>query len=141
MPLPVVKYNSKELDLLARLMRAEAESDGKTGMMLVGMVGINRVRANCLDFKNISSIYQMVFQSPGGFESVRKSYFYQGARESDKKLAKKVINGELFEPGKRALWFFNPGDTSCPAQWFNQWNSGKYKTHCFYAPVENENCY
>lgn len=137
----IVKYNSKELALLARLMRAESESDGQTAMMLVGMVGVNRVRAKCLDFTDINSISSMVYQSPGGFESVRKSYFYQAARDIDKKLAKKVIDGELFEPGKRALWFFNPYSNSCPAKWYNQWNSGKFKTHCFYAPVENENCY
>jgi len=109
--------------------------------MLVGMVGVNRVRANCLDFKNINSITSMVYQSPGGFVSVRESYFYQPAREVDRKLAKRVINGELFEPGRRALWFFNPYSTSCPATWFNQWNSGRFKTHCFYSPVVSENCY
>ena len=73
----VVKYTSKELDLLARLMRAEAEGDGQKGMLLVGNVGVNRVRARCLDFKNINTIENMVFQSPGGFEATQKSYFYQ----------------------------------------------------------------
>ena len=53
----VVKYTNKELALLARLMRAEAEGDGKKGMLLVGNVGINRVRARCLDFKNINTIW------------------------------------------------------------------------------------
>lgn len=52
----VVKYNNEEIALLARLMRAEAEGDGKMGMLLVGNVGINRVRGNCLDFKNINTI-------------------------------------------------------------------------------------
>ena len=37
----VVKYTKKELDLLARLMRAEAESEGELGMLMVGNVGIN----------------------------------------------------------------------------------------------------
>ena len=73
----VVKYTKKELELLARLMRAEAESDGELGMLMVGNVGINRVLANCLDFKKITSIEQMVFQRPGGFEATLYSYFYQ----------------------------------------------------------------
>ena len=68
----VVKYNNVEIALLARLMRAEAEGDGKMGMLLVGNVGINRVRGNCLDFKNINSITIMVYQSHGGFEATTK---------------------------------------------------------------------
>ncbi len=63
----VVKYNDMEVKLLARLMRAEAESEGVQGMLMVGNVGVNRVRASCLDFKEITSISQMVYQHPGGF--------------------------------------------------------------------------
>ena len=94
----VVKYTQNEVKLLARLMRAEAESEGDLGMLMVGNVGINRVLANCLDFKNITSIEQMVFQRPGGFEATLYSYFYQPAREKDIKLAKRVIKGEKFYP-------------------------------------------
>ena len=137
----VVKYNNEEIALLARLMRAEAEGDGKMGMLLVGNVGINRVRGNCLDFKNINTITKMVYQSPGGFEVTTKSYFNQRAREIDKKLAKRVINGERFSPAKTALWFYNPFGEGCKASWFGQWNSGKYKSHCFYQPLKSENCY
>ena len=137
----VVKYTKKELDLLARLMRAEAESEGELGMLMVGNVGINRVLAKCLDFKKITSIEQMVFQRPGGFEATLYSYFYQPAREIDKKLARRVIYGEKFYPATRALWFYNAGSNDCRAKWWNQWNSGRYKSHCFYAPVESENCY
>ena len=137
----VVKYTKKELELLARLMRAEAESDGELGMLMVGNVGINRVLANCLDFKKITSIEQMVFQRPGGFEATLYSYFYQAPREIDKKLARRVINGERFFPATKALWFYNAGNDDCRAKWWNQWNSGRYKSHCFYAPVESENCY
>lgn len=137
----VIKYTSAEVALLARLMRAEAEGEGQKGMLLVGNVGVNRVRANCLDFKNINNINDMVYQSPGGFEATHKSYFYQAAREVDKKLAKRVINGERFSPGTTALWFYNPFGASCKAQWWGQWNTGKYKNHCFYSPLESENCY
>lgn len=41
-------------------------------MLMVGNVGVNRVLGNCLDFNNIRSIRDMVFQSPGGFESTQK---------------------------------------------------------------------
>ena len=61
-------------------------------------------------------------------------------QEADIKLARRSLNGERHSPATRALWFYNsPGD--CSAQWWGQWNSGRYKSHCFYAPVESENCY
>lgn len=136
----VIGYNEAEVKLLARLMRAEAEEDGKMGMLLVGNVGVNRVRANCLDFKSITSITQMINQHPGGFESTLYSYFYLPARKSEISLARKVINGERFSPATRALWFY-ASSYGCRASWYGQWNTGKYKSHCFYAPLESENCY
>ena len=135
----VVRATSNELDLLARLMRAEAEGEGDLGMLMVGNVGVNRVRTSCLDFENIRTIEQMVFQSPGGFEATQKSYFYQRARESDRRLAQRTINGERFHPATRSLWFFDPGENNpCPSQWYGQWNSGRYKAHCFFSPTEEE---
>ena len=62
----IVKYTEKELELLARLMRAEAVGEGNLGMLMVGNVGVNRVIADCLIFRDIKTISQMVFQSPGG---------------------------------------------------------------------------
>ncbi len=56
-------------------------------MLMVENVGVNRVRVNCLDFKNIQNLDEMVFQSPGGFETTQKSCFDQRAREGEKKLA------------------------------------------------------
>lgn len=133
----VVPYNEQEVELLARLIRAEAEGEGRLGMLMVGNVGINRVLADCLDFNNIRSIQQMVFQSPGGFEATQKGYFYQRAREVDIELANRVIAGERFHPATNSLWFFKPNG-SCPSQWFGQWNSGRYKSHCFFHPLASE---
>lgn len=130
----VIAHNEAEIELLARLMRAEAEGDGELGMLMVGNVGVNRVLADCLDFVNIRTIEQMVFQQPGGFEAVKKGYFYQRAREQDKRLARRVVRGERFHPATYSLWFFNPYD-SCPARWYNQWNAGRFKSHCFYNPA------
>lgn len=135
-----IKYTNEELKLLARLMRAEAESEGKLGMLLVGNVGVNRVKARCLDFSNIRTIESMVFQHPGGFESTLYGYFYQPARSQDITLAKRCVKGERFSPATTALYFYAT-ENGCSAQWWGQWNSGKYKSHCFYSPVESENCY
>ncbi|MNI03724.1 Cell wall hydrolase CwlJ [compost metagenome] len=50
---------------------------------MVGNVDVNRILADCLDFKNIRTMNQMVFQSPGGYESTQKGYFYQKARKGN----------------------------------------------------------
>ncbi|WP_050613384.1 cell wall hydrolase [Bacillus testis] len=129
----VIPYNEEDVKLLARLMRAEAEGEGELGMLMVGNVGVNRIRANCLDFKQVTNMNQMVFQSPGGFEATQKGYFYQRAREQDIELARKVIKGNRYHPASYALWFFRP-EGDCPPTWYNQANSGRYKNHCFFEP-------
>lgn len=133
----IVSYNSKELDLLARLMRAEALSEGNLGMLMVGNVAINRVIGNCIDFKNIRSITDMVYQSPGGFSSINSSLFYSSPTKNELRLAERVIDGETFYPATNALWFYAPGTNNpCRTTWFNQANSGRYKNHCFYRPSQ-----
>lgn len=131
----LVNYTTKELDMLARLMRAEALGEGNLGMLMVGNVGINRVIADCLDFKNIKNINQMVNQNPGGFSGVKSQLYYSTSTTTEKNLAKRVIKGEYFHPATNALWFYAPkSGESCKATWFNQRNAGKYKNHCFYEP-------
>ncbi|MGN1400918.1 MAG: cell wall hydrolase [Bacillus sp. (in: firmicutes)] len=133
----VIPYTEEDVKLLARLIRAEAEGEGDLGMLLVGNVGVNRVRVDCLDFKDIRTVSQMVFQNPGGFEATQKGYFYQPARESDMALARRVLNGERFWPGSYALWYFRP-EGDCPPSWYNQALEGRYKAHCFFAPSGDE---
>lgn len=134
----VIKANTNDVDMLARLIRAEAEGEGDLGMLMVGNVGVNRILSDCLDFKNIRSMRDMVYQSPGGYEAVQKPYFYQRARDKEKRLARRVVNGERQHPASNSLWFFRPTG-ACPGQWFNQRNTGRYKAHCFFAPTP-QNC-
>ncbi len=132
----IVKYTDKELELLARLMRAEAVGEGNLGMLMVGNVGINRVIAKCLTFKDITSISQMVFQSPGGFSGTSSSLFYGNPTELEKSLAKRVVRGEYYHPATNALWFYAPSNgDDCKSTWWNQNLSGRYKNHCFYKPA------
>lgn len=133
----VIKATENDIKVLARLMRAEAEGEGELGMLTAGNVMVNRIRANCLDFKDVNTIDRMAFQSPGGFEAVHKGYFYQGAREREIRLARKLVSGKRYHPAEYSLWFFRP-EGPCPAQWFNQWNSGRYKLHCFFTPLASE---
>lgn len=132
----VVKATNSDIDLMARLLRAEAEGEGVRGMQLVGNVGVNRVRGNCSDFKNIRTIPQMVYQEHA-FEAVQHGYFYQRAREKEKRLARRSIAGERYWPAKFSLWYFRPpGD--CPPTWYNQPLVARYKLHCFYQPRAGE---
>lgn len=133
----VVKARQSDINLLARLLRAEAEGEGTLGMLLVGNVGINRIRSNCSDFKGLRTIPQMVYQ-PHAFEAVTHGYFYQQAREKEKRLARKTINGERYWPAKFSLWYFRPPG-ECPSTWYGQPFVSRYKLHCFYEPT-GETC-
>lgn len=131
----LVKYTDKELEILARLMRAEAIGEGDLGMLMVGNVGINRVIANCLTFKDIRTITDMVYQNPGGFSGTESPLFYGNPTEKEKQLATRVIRGEYYHPATDSLWFYAPKTgQSCTSTWWEQDLAGRYKNHCFYEP-------
>ncbi|MBN8193266.1 cell wall hydrolase [Bacillus sp. NTK074B] len=136
--MPRVKYTDADVALMARMMRAEAEGEGKQGMLYVGNVIVNRAKAECLDFKKVRSIRQVIFQVQGGnysFEAVQKgNLFYNRARSVEKKLAKKNLDYWAMHPAKFALWYFNPY-APCPPTWYDQPFSGQYKNHCYYEPA------
>lgn len=135
----IVKYTTSERDLLARLMRAEAIGEGELGMLMVGNVGVNRAIVNCLTFKNIRTIQQMIYQNPGGFSGVDSPLFYSSPTNAERALADRVLNGEYYYPATNALWFYAPEkDKNCTPTWWNQSLSGKYKNHCFYEPASGE---
>lgn len=130
----IIKYNSKEKDLLARIMRAEAQGEGDLGMLMVGNVIINRALVNCLTFKNISTITQAIYQ-PNQFTGTDNPIFFSNPTTTEQRLAERVLRGEYFHPATNALWFYAPktGD-NCTSIWYDQALSGRYKNHCFYIP-------
>ena len=131
----VISYTSKDLDLLARLMRAEAVGEGALGMLMVGNVVVNRALTTCLDFRNVDTIYEVAYQSPGGFSGVYSSLFQSAATTKEKELAQRVLKGEYYYPATNALWFYAPGSgQNCVSIWYNQRLAGRYKNHCFYEP-------
>ena len=131
----IIKYTTKERDLLARLMRAEAVGEGDLGMLMVGNVGVNRVLANCLTFKNIRTITDMIYQDPGGFSGKDSPLFFSNPTTSQQRLADRVIRGEYYYPATSALWFYAPPTgESCKQTWWEQDLAGRYKSHCFYKP-------
>src|SRR5574344_93728 len=134
----IVKYTTKEKDLLARLMRAEAVGEGALGMLMVGNVVVNRVLVDCYVFKDINTLERAIYQNPGGFSGTSSSLFYGGSTTKEKDLANRVIRGEYFHPATNALWFYAPGNTSCKTSWYNQPLAGKYKNHCFYQTIPGD---
>lgn len=135
----IIQTTTKERDLLARLMRAEAVGEGDLGMLMVGNVIVNRAIANCLTFKNTRTISEVAYQSPGGFSGVNSPLFFSNPTTLEQNLADKVIRGEYFYPATNALWFYAPGtNQSCKSTWWDQELSGKYKNHCFYKPAPGE---
>lgn len=135
----IIKYTDKERDLLARLMRAEAIGEGDLGMLMVGNVIVNRVLANCLDFKNVDTISKVIYQNPGGFSGVDSPLFFSNPTTVERNLADRIIRGENYYPATNALWFYAPKTgEACKTTWWNQYNSGRYKNHCFYMPAINE---
>lgn len=132
----IVSYNSNERKLLARLMRAEALSDGNLAMLMVGNVIINRTIADCLTFKNVRSISDVIYQK-NQFSGINSSLFVGNPTAKELELADRILRGEYYHPATNSLWFYNPGlNKPCPSFWYDQKTSGKYKSHCFYVPYE-----
>lgn len=130
----IISYTDTDLDLLARIMRAEALGEGDLGMLMVGNVIVNRALANCLTFKNVNSIYDVIYQ-PNQFVGTKGSLFYGSATSTEKQLAQRILRGEYYFPATNALWFYAPPkDTSCQSKWYDQDLAGRYKSHCFYNP-------
>ncbi|MCL1697356.1 cell wall hydrolase [Lysinibacillus sp. BPa_S21] len=136
--MPRVKYINSDVDLVARMMRAEAVGEGNQGMLYVGNVIVNRVIAECPDFKDLRTINDVIYQVQGGnysFEAVQKgNMFYQRARPNERRLAKLTLDYWREHPAKFALWYFNPY-APCPPTWYGQPFTGQFKNHCFYEPA------
>lgn len=130
----IVKYNSKERELLARIMRAEAVGEGNLGMLMVGNVVINRVLANCLTFTNVTTITDALYQA-NQFSGVDSPLFFSNPTTSELNLADRILRGEYYYPATNALWFYAPSaNESCKITWYDQDLAGRYKSHCFYNP-------
>lgn len=129
----LVNYTTKELELLARIMRAEALNEGNLGMLMVGNVVTNRVVANCYTFKDVDSITDAIYQK-NQFSGINSSLFQAKPTNLEKQLAERVLRGEYYYPATHSLWFYAPGNNTCQNTWYSQPLAGKYKNHCFYRP-------
>lgn len=130
----LIEYTDSDVILLARIMRAEALSEGELGMLMVGNVIINRLIANCHTFKNLRTISDVIYQK-NQFVGTSSSLFQSNPTSQERELAKRILNGEYYYPATNALWFYSPSKgSSCKTTWYNQKLAGRYKNHCFYNP-------
>lgn len=131
--MPRVKYIKSDIELLARIMRAEALGEGEIGMLLVGNVVVNRVKAQCGPFKKQTTVRDVIYQKYQ-FEGVGTPLFKASPTSKEKKLAKMCLDYYTKWPAKKALFFKNPGkNVPCPKTFFGPF-IGKYKLHCFFGP-------
>lgn len=130
----IIKHNTKEKELLARLMRAEAVGEGNLGMLMVGNVIVNRGLANCLTFKNVTTISDVIYQE-NQFSGKDSPLFFSNPTTAELNLAERILKGEYYHPATNALWFYAPSSgVTCKTTWYDQALSGRYKSHCFYNP-------
>ena len=134
-----IKYTTKELHTLARLIKAEAVGEGNQGMLLVGNVVVNRVVAKCSNFRNTNTLTKVIFQK-NAFEGTKSKLFQTGFTSSQKKLAQRVVNSWRGHPATRSLFFYAPGkNRRCKDNIYCPYK-GRYKNHCFYQLKNMSKC-
>ena len=129
-----------ERELLARLIQCEAGGEGETGMKAVAGVVMNRVNVVGGEYDRLGQgdLYNIVFQ-PGQFtcllEYVGGVYNPQNIYND---IADWAIAGNRLPIVGDALWFYNPYDRSCRANFPS--GVGQFVErigdHCFYVPTD-----
>lgn len=97
-------YNN-ELNLLARIISAEARGEPYTGQVAVGAVVLNRVKHP--SFPN--TIAGVVYQQ-GAFTAIVDGQFNEPVAESAYKAARDAMNG--WDPTGGAIYYYNPAKTT-----------------------------
>lgn len=100
--------SSSDLNLLARLISAEARGESFVGQVAVGAVVLNRVKHS--SFPN--SISGVIYQ-PGAFSCLNDGQFWQPVADSSYKAARDALNG--WDPSGGAIYYYNP--VTAKSQW------------------------
>ncbi|MGB8451175.1 MAG: LysM peptidoglycan-binding domain-containing protein [Anaerocolumna sp.] len=105
----VITYTQNELDLLARLITAEATGQPYDAMVGVGAVAVNRVQ----NPEWPSTITKVINQVAGGyyqFTPVKNGYIKKPASKTALKAAKAALNGS--DPSNGAMFYFDDTSTN-----------------------------
>lgn len=101
---------SGSMDLLARLISAEARGEPYEGQVAVGAVVLNRVGHP--SFPN--SIAEVIYQ-PGAFSCLDDGQFDEPVAESAYRAAQDAMNG--WDPTYGAIYYFNPATATSKWIW------------------------
>jgi len=93
--------NSADVDLLARLISAEARGEVYNGQVAVGAVVLNRMKHPSFPGSMSGVIYQ-----PGAFTCISDGQFNEPVADSAYRAARDALNG--VDPSGGAIYYFNP---------------------------------
>lgn len=98
-------YSESDVQLLGKVISAEARGESYEGQVAVGAVILNRVSHSSFP----DSISGVVYQS-GAFSCVYDSNWYQPVSETSMRAARDAMNG--WDPTGGAIYYFNASKTS-----------------------------
>lgn len=98
-------FSDADVELLAKVISAEARGESYEGQVAVGAVILNRVAHPSFP----DSLSGVVYQK-GAFSCVNDSNWYQAVAESSKRAARDALNG--WDPSGGAIYYFNPAKTN-----------------------------
>ena len=98
------------VDLLARLISAEARGEPYAGQVAVGAVVLNRVRHPSFP----GSISGVIYQN-GAFSCISDGQFWQPVAQSAYQAARDALSGS--DPSGGAIYYFNPARTTSKWIW------------------------
>jgi hypothetical protein len=97
----VVSCTEEEIDLLARVVNAEAGNEPMEGQVAVAAVVINRVRS-----PQYPNSIDDVIRQPGQFKVIENGRYKEATGGTGREAALAALRGE--DPSLGALYFFNP---------------------------------
>lgn len=97
--------SNADLELLARIISAEARGEPYIGQVAVGAVVLNRVESSSFP----DSISGVVYQ-PGAFTAITDGQINEAVTDSARRAARDALNGS--GPTGGALYYYNPDKTS-----------------------------
>lgn len=120
-----IPYTEADLDLLARLVRAEAGGEPYIGMVAAAAVTVNRV----LDGRFPDTLYEVIYQE-NQYEPVMNGTINQPAADIHRQAALEALHG--VDPTHGAIGFYNP-DKVREGNWVRQWPvSSRIGDHVFF---------
>lgn len=104
-----ISYSSAELDLLARLVRSEAENQPYEAQVAVAAVVINRIKSDLFP----DTISSVIYEKSSGyyqFTPVENGMINNAATATAKNAALAALNGS--DPSKGSLYYFDDSATN-----------------------------